>query len=276
MTNAAIIFDAAEQEFNSIALDGTYGTWSIERLLAFSARISATMTTLYPTPGAYDKHLKRPPSTIPESLSSVDTEEGDAKEQHVAEPMQPPGPGADAPTSTTRAKLPAKLVGKCSKFSAAKVELLGKFEIAHFAANAFSDKTASPESHVHLEIARKIIKWRFYQTDNIQSFTSPSKSLPRGKPAEAKGLMEDYVQCLLSRVVFPLCQGLGLTLHDARSYPKVHLVSNRFDARRVSHPSFSLLPTLCSYSSTVGRTVSFQASRTFSSVLKEFLSGSSR
>ena len=221
LVNAAITFDEAEQKFNSIALDGTYDTWPAEMLQVFSDRILVSLAELYPNSCEYDEHLHRSPSTIPESLSSVDTEEGgECTEQEIAEPLQPPGLNI-ASSSSTRAKLPAKLTCKCSKFSAATVGMLKQLTIEHFAAEALSDSHASRQSHLHLKIARQLIRWRFYQTANIQPYTSPSKSLPRRKPAEAKGLTEGYVQNLLSRVVFPLCKELGLTLHDARSYPKV-------------------------------------------------------
>jgi hypothetical protein len=277
LINAAITFDDAEQQFETIAPNGTYeDTWPVEELRRFSDRISVSLKINYPNSDVYDKHLKRSPATIPASMSSIDTEGGGNEEQEVAEPFPGLKTGAAASTSTTRAKLPAKLTGKCSRFSAATKVMLQQLEIEieHFAAEAFSDKKASQHSHAHLEIARKIIKWRLYQTNNIQAFISPSKSMHLGKPAEAKGLMEEYVQKLLSRVLFPLCKALDLTLHDARSYPKVHSFVVIVLTRAMSLTSSS--SNFCSYSLTGARAVVYQAIRTLSSALKIVLSGSSR
>ena len=225
LANVAITFDASEQRFNSIALDGTYDTWSVERLQAFVRQIEASLTSMYPNSAAYDDHLKRPPSTISESLSAMGSgsEEGENKEQEIAESVELLGTANS--TSTTRAKLPAKLTGSSSNFSAATVRMLEEsIVIEHFPAKWFSDQCASQQSHLHLEIARKMIKWKFYQTDNIQPFISPSKNSlnTSSKPANPKCLTENYVQKILSRVLFPLCKTLDVTLHDARSYPKVH------------------------------------------------------
>jgi hypothetical protein len=263
LINAAITFDDAEQQFDTIAPNGTYeDTWPVEELLRFSDRISVSLKINYPNSDVHDKHLKRSPATIPASMSSIDTEGGGNEEQEVAEPFVGLKTGAAASTSTTRAKLPAKLTGECSRFSAATKVMLDQLEIEieHFAAEAFSDKKASQHSHAHLEIARKIIKWRFCQANNIQPFISPSKSMHLGKPAEAKGLMEEYVQNLLSRVLFPLCKALDLTLHDARSYPKVHSFVVIVLTRAMSLTSSSSNP--CSYSSTGARAVVYQAIRT--------------
>jgi len=223
--SSVISYDDAQQRFNRIADTGSY-TDSTTKLQAFLGQIEAAVQHHYGSKrGDYDSHLDKSPSTVPESDATSSTIDEEAQtEQLLPESMFP----CEYP-ATTRSSLPAKLIGKADSFSSAKLDL--NVTITHFEENYFkdNDEKVSTELRVHLEIARLMIKWRFYQSGNIVPFTSPSKPLknPDERKVKAMGLMESHVQDVLSRVLFPLCNLLGVSVHDARSYPKLFLKKSK-------------------------------------------------
>ncbi len=195
----------------------------------FKGKIEEALTSLFHRhrPG-FQNALQNPP--VSQSSDSNQSNSDDLSENSVlgrpinASPMYKHNP-------TTRRQLPAPLKRTTRTFSrVSHSDLEGKYTQAELKELHFDEKLEVPE-HIKLyfEIALLLIEWEFHNTKVVQPYLSPSKVVSpqsseenRSQPYKS-GLPESRVQAYLSRVLSQICDVLGLTVHDARSFPKLFL-----------------------------------------------------
>lgn len=218
VTTQGITFEEAQLFFDELSRDGKFTAEEMKSVPIIIGQVLEAIALNYPRArqDLFDYYLINPPST----QSSSHRSSSDSTREDSSNPV----------VFRNRNLLPKKLNGPLTPFSSTTATSLG-VETVSFPQDTFDTTLMAPDiHHQHMKLARLLIKWSFYSSQNISAFSSPSKPLsPKDDSVKAVRLSESFVQTCFSRVLFPLCEAIGITLHDARSHPKLFLRHGRLN-----------------------------------------------
>ncbi len=188
-------------------------------LLLFKNRIEIQLEKHYPDRIVFHNALKTPPSSMSGDSEDHENKTWDRLEAALDSTGQ----------TATRTSLPHPLEGRTVNFSRATQTQISNCPSVSFDGDAFATVEVTEDMKLHVDIALLMIEWNFHHGKAVQNFESPSKPLRLASPnhtrLEKSELHESIVQKYLSRVLIRLCAAFGMTLHDARSSPKLFLKS---------------------------------------------------
>lgn len=211
----AFNMDDALKRFDAIRMESANQEQDATALRLLKKQIDGYLTDNFLNRSVFVGALDHPPS----SISSVPSNDGVSKQS-----LEPPIGTAE----TTRVSLPAapKKWENIKQFSSANKETISGVDYTSRQFNGDNIEIRE-DLQLHLEVALLLIEYHFHQNKQVQPFESPSKGLSplstENTRMKKTGLPETLVQTYLSRVLCRVCAVYGVTVHDARSNPKLFL-----------------------------------------------------
>jgi hypothetical protein len=216
--------------FNSIAQNGQFGKWTVEKLMEFKASVTSSIKQRFPGRNSAEI-LEKSPSSLHSSTPStglsekpedrtIAIAEGVGSELSVRREKMPPRPTQDEGSHKTMSRVTLRDLQDFGMTT----NIIGMSLID----DCCYDTPVSEQVVLLNELAKLLVRWTFYASTNIESVgVSPVKGKESNGSDGSKSMLasvaESYVQKLHMRALLAMCTSLGVTLHDARNKPHLYL-----------------------------------------------------